>query len=96
MIILIVGPTCSGKSELAIRVAQNINAEIINGDAFQVYQELDIGTAKPTKKEREIVPHHLFDFVSPNKEYNVKDYQSDARNVIKELQSGHKLSLIHI
>lgn len=50
MIILIVGPTCSGKSELAIRVAQNINAEIINGDAFQVYQELDIGTAKPTKK----------------------------------------------
>lgn len=94
MIILIAGPTCSGKSELAIRVAQNINAEIINGDAFQVYQELDIGTAKPTKKEREIVPHHLFDFVSPNKEYNVKDYQSDARNVIKKLQSEHKNIII--
>ncbi len=67
MIFVILGPTCSGKSSLAIRLASLIDAEIINGDAFQVYRDFNIGTAKPTKEEMSLVKHHLFDFVSPNR-----------------------------
>lgn len=87
MIIVIAGPTCSGKSSLAIKLAQVLNAEIINGDAFQVYKYFDIGTAKPTLKERALVPHHLFDFVDPNTNFNVKDYQKLARKTIADLEN---------
>lgn len=90
MIIVIAGPTCSGKSSLAIKLAQVLNAEIINGDAFQVYKYFDIGTAKPTLKERALVPHHLFDFVDPNTNFNVKDYQELARKTIADLENKKK------
>ena len=90
MIIVIAGPTCSGKSSLAIKLAQVLNAEIINGDAFQVYKYFDIGTAKPTLKERALVPHHLFDFVDPNINFNVKDYQELARKTIADLENKKK------
>ena len=63
MIICIVGPTGVGKSKLALRVAKKLNGEIVNGDAFQIYKEMDIGTAKPSLEERKEVPHHLFDYV---------------------------------
>ncbi|MCH5171336.1 MAG: tRNA (adenosine(37)-N6)-dimethylallyltransferase MiaA [Erysipelotrichales bacterium] len=94
MIFVIAGPTCSGKSSLAIRLATAINGEIINGDAFQVYKELNIGTAKPSEEERKIVKHHLFDFISPSREYNVKDYQDDVRKVINELTTQRKNIII--
>lgn len=94
MIIVVAGPTCSGKSSLAIRLAQLLNAEIINGDAFQVYKYFDIGTAKPTLKERTIVPHHLFDFVDPNNNFNVKDYQEIARKTIADLENKKKNIII--
>ena len=94
MIIVIAGPTCSGKSSLAIKLAQVLNAEIINGDAFQVYKYFDIGTAKPTLKERTIVPHHLFDFVEPNTNFNVKDYQELARKTIADLENKKKNIII--
>ena len=90
MIIVIAGPTCSGKSSLAIKLAQVLNAEIINGDAFQVYKYFDIGTAKPTLTERALVPHHLFDFVDPNTNFNVKDYQELARKTIADLENKKK------
>ena len=86
MMICIVGPTGVGKSKLAIRLAKALNGEIINGDAFQIYKGMDIGTAKPTKEEREIVPHHLFDFVEPDFEYSIYTYQKNLRNKIEELQ----------
>ena len=94
MIIVVAGPTCSGKSSLAIKLAQVLNAEIINGDAFQVYKYFDIGTAKPTLKERTIVPHHLFDFVDPNTNFNVKDYQELARKTIADLENKKKNIII--
>ena len=94
MIIVVAGPTCSGKSSLAIRLAQLVDAEIINGDAFQVYKYFDIGTAKPTLKERTIVPHHLFDFVDPNTNFNVKDYQELARKTIADLENKKKNIII--
>lgn len=94
MIIVVAGPTCSGKSSLAIKLAQVLNAEIINGDAFQVYKYFDIGTAKPTLKERALVPHHLFDFVDPNTNFNVKDYQELARKTIADLENKKKNIII--
>ena len=60
-IVVVTGPTAVGKTELSLRLAEQLNAEIINGDAMQCYQGLEIGTAKPTLVEREVVPHHLFD-----------------------------------
>lgn len=94
MIIVVAGPTCSGKSSLAIKLAQALDAEIINGDAFQVYKYFDIGTAKPTLKERALVPHHLFDFVDPNNNFNVKDYQELARKTIADLENKKKNIII--
>lgn len=86
MIICIVGPTGVGKSKLALALAKKVNGEIINGDAFQIYKEMDIGTAKPTLKERQEVPHHLFDYVDPTYSFSVFDYQQTLRNKIKELE----------
>lgn len=94
MIIVVAGPTCSGKSSLAIKLALALDAEIINGDAFQVYKYFDIGTAKPTLKERALVPHHLFDFVDPNNNFNVKDYQEIARKTIADLEDKKKNIII--
>ena len=94
MIIVVAGPTCSGKSSLAIKLALALDAEIINGDAFQVYKYFNIGTAKPTLKERDIVPHHLFDFVDPNNNFNVKDYQELARKTIADLEDKKKNIII--
>lgn len=94
MIFLIAGPTGSGKSSLAIRLARAINGEIINGDAFQVYQDLNIGTAKPTLEERSLAKHHLFDFVSPRVNYSVKEYQEDARQIIDTLSKEKKHIII--
>ena len=94
MMILIVGPTASGKSALALEIAKNFQGEIINGDAFQIYQEFDIGTAKPTLKERSIVPHHLFDFVSPTDHFSPKEYQILAREKIEEIVKRNHLPII--
>jgi tRNA dimethylallyltransferase len=86
MIICIVGPTGVGKSSLAIDVCQEIHGEIINGDAFQIYKEMNIGTAKPTLEERSLVPHHLFDYVDVDHEFSVYEYQQNLRNKIEELK----------
>lgn len=85
MIIALVGPTCSGKSSLAISLAKYFHGEIVNCDAFQVYQELNIGTAKPSKEDMQDIPHHLFDYVPINRPYSVKDYQKDFREVVDKL-----------
>jgi len=79
-----------GKSETALEVAKRFNAEIINGDAFQCYKELEVGVAKPPKEYFSIVPHHLFSFVSITKDYSIADYQKDLRNTIKEISSRGK------
>lgn len=90
MIIVIVGPTAVGKTKMSVELAKKFNAEIINGDSMQVYKELDIGTAKPTKEEKEGISHHLFDFIDVKTNYTVFEYQKDCRNKIDEILSRGK------
>ncbi len=82
MIIVLTGPTGTGKSELAIRLAKKLDGVIVNADAFQVYEELSIATAKPTPEMMMEVPHFLFDFVPLTSSYSVAEYQQDLRSAI--------------
>ena len=86
MIIVLTGPTGSGKTKIAIELAKALGGAILNGDAFQVYKELNIATAKPTPEEFMQAPHYLFDFVPLNESYNVHEYQLDLRACIAELE----------
>ena len=79
-----------GKSETALEVAKAFNAEVVNGDAFQCYKEMDIGVAKPPKEYFSIVPHHLFSFVDVNRDYSIADYQKDLRKTVDEILSRGK------
>ncbi len=90
MIIAIVGPTGIGKTALSIGLAKHYNAEIINFDAMQVYEKMDIGTAKVTREEMDGVVHHLLSYVDVNTNYSVYDYQKDARNLIDKLLKEKK------
>lgn len=94
MIIVIAGATGSGKSDLAFKLAEKVDGEIINADAFQVYEELNIATAKPPISMREKLPHHLFDFVPISDEYNVYRYQQDSRREIDDILSRGKTPII--
>ena len=94
MIIVITGPTCTGKSETALEVAKVFNAEIVNGDAFQCYKEMNIGVAKPPIEYFSIVPHHLFSFVGVNEDYTIAHYQKDLRKTIGEIFSRGKKVII--
>ena len=93
-IIVITGPTGVGKTKMSIELAKRIDAEIINADSMQVYKDLNIGTAKITEKEKEGIPHHLFDIVEPTNMYTVYDYQQDARDIINDVLSRGKKVII--
>ena len=84
-LIVISGPTCSGKSALAVELAQLLGAEIINADSMQVYRGMNIGTAKLPVSERKGVPHHLIDIVNPDQEFNAALFQCYALTIIKDL-----------
>lgn len=86
MIIALLGPTGSGKSDLSIKLAKRYNGIIINCDSMQIYQGCDIGTAKVTKEEQEGIPHYLLDVCDIKRNYTVYDYQKDARRIIEENQ----------
>lgn len=90
MIIVITGPTCMGKSVTAVEVAKAIDAEIINGDAFQCYKEMNIGVAKPSDKYLKEVPHHLYSFIDVNHDYSIAEYQTNLRSEINKLLSEGK------
>ncbi|HHX02722.1 MAG TPA: tRNA (adenosine(37)-N6)-dimethylallyltransferase MiaA [Tissierellia bacterium] len=81
------GATASGKTELSLALAKAIDGHIINMDSLQIYKDLSIGTAKPTAKERSLVPHHLFDFLDPTEEFSVAQYQEAALTKIDEILS---------
>ena len=89
-LIVICGATATGKSELAIAVAKEINAEVVNADSMQVYKGMDIGTAKLSVPERAGVAHHLIDVLDIKDEANVSWYQEVARNKIDQLLSSGK------
>lgn len=84
--IVILGPTGVGKTELSIELGKELGGEIISADSAQVYQGMDIGTAKITKEEMDGVPHHLLDIVKPIKKYSVGEYQKDVNKVLEELE----------
>ncbi len=94
VITVICGPTASGKTKLGIDLANKINGEIISADSMQIYKEMDIGTAKPTKEECNQAVHHLVDFVSPDKRYSVADFKNDANAKIKDIISRGKNVII--
>lgn len=91
---VIVGPTAVGKTALGVNMAKALNGEVINGDASQVYKEMDIGTAKVTEEEADGVPHHLLDIVEPDESYTVADFQKDARKAIDAIHSQGKLPIL--
>lgn len=90
----IVGPTASGKSELAIELALRFDGEIINCDSVQVYREIEIATAKVPLGERRGVPHHLIDFVPPNVNYTAGEWARDAARKIDEIESRGKMAML--
>jgi len=93
-VIAIVGPTASGKSALAMRVAERLGGEIVSADSRQVYRTMDIGTAKPSIRERERVRHHLIDVADPGERYDVLRYQRDARAALAEIRARGRAALV--
>lgn len=93
-IVAIVGPTASGKSALAIELAEKFNGEVICADSRTVYKYMDIGTAKPSKEDRAEVPHHLLDLVEPNQRFTAADFKLLAEKAIKDIHSRRKLPII--
>lgn len=89
-IIVVVGPTSSGKSALAMELAERFDGEIVSADSMQVYRYMDIGTAKPVKEEREKIPHHLIDEVNPDEEFTAARYSDEASKVIREIHERGK------
>lgn len=92
--VLLLGPTASGKSALALKLAERIALEIVSIDSAQVYRGMDIGTAKPTAEERARVPHHLLDLRDPHETYSAADFVRDATRVIADVRARGKLPLV--
>ncbi len=93
-IIAIVGPTASGKTELGVALAKAIDGEVISGDSMQVYQGMDIGTAKVSTDEMEGIPHHLIDILKPDETYSAYDFQQQAQHLITDITSRGKVPII--
>lgn len=89
-LIVIVGPTAVGKTEISIDIALRLNGEIVSADSMQIYKYMDIGTAKPTIEERKGVPHFMIDIITPDQEFSVALYKEMASKIIKEIhERGH-------
>lgn len=93
-IVVITGPTASGKSSLAVEIARKFDGEIVNADSMQVYRGMDVGTAKPSAEERENIPHHLFDLVNPDQEFNAAIYRSHALPALAEIAEKNHPAMV--
>lgn len=93
-VIVICGPTASGKTALSIELAKQINGEIISADSMQIYKYMDIGSAKPTLEEMKGIKHYMLDFVEPDKRYSVAEYKLEAEKCIEEILSKNKVPII--
>ena len=92
MLIVICGATASGKSRLALKLAQRLNTVIISADSRQVYREFDIGTAKPSVAEQQLVPHYLIDICEPTETLTLAEYQEQTQAIISQLSSDLPIS----
>jgi tRNA dimethylallyltransferase len=91
LVVAVVGPTATGKSDLALALAEALGGEVVNADAMQLYRGMDIGTAKLTVDERRGIPHHLLDVLDPHEDATVADYQDRARTAFGQIQArGHR------
>ena len=93
-VVVIVGPTASGKTAISIELAKKINGEIISSDSMQIYKDMDIGTAKVTKEEMQGIKHYLVDCVLPNQRYTVSDFKKAAEEAIEEILSKGKVPIV--
>ena len=93
-VIVICGPTASGKTALSIALAKQINGEIVSCDSMQIYKDMNIGTAKPTTEEMQGIKHYLIGYVSPEERYSVADYKKDAKRAIKEIIEKGKMPIV--
>lgn len=93
-LIILVGPTAVGKTDLAVRLALELNGEILSADSMQIYKGMDIGTAKPSFDERKGIPHHLIDLVSPDEAFTVADFQTHYQRKLSELQEKNLTALL--
>lgn len=94
LLVVVLGPTASGKTALSLRIAESFAGEIVNCDSVAVYRDLDIGTAKPTAAERAQVPHHLFDYLDPPQEVTAGEYARQARDVLREIAGRNRLPVV--
>ena len=93
-VIVIGGPTASGKTALSIELAKAIDGEIVSADSMQIYQEMDIGTAKPTEEEKQNIKHYMLDIIKPNQRYSVADYKKDAKEAIRKIIKKGKTPIV--
>ena len=94
VVIVICGPTASGKTALSIELAKKINGEIVSADSMQIYKDMDIGSAKVTTEEMQGIKHYLIDQVYPNERYSVANYKQDAKNAIEEIIQKGKTPIV--
>lgn len=93
-LLVVIGPTASGKSALALRLAEELNGEILSGDSMQVYRGMDIGTAKPTAEEMDGIPHHMIDVADPEEDFSVARYVEMASACVDDILSRGKLPIV--
>ncbi|MDD4169522.1 MAG: tRNA (adenosine(37)-N6)-dimethylallyltransferase MiaA [Desulfotomaculaceae bacterium] len=93
-LLVITGPTATGKSEVAVQVAGKVGGEIVSADSMLVYRHMDIGTAKPSEKEMRGIPHHLISIIEPDQDYSVAVFQKQAREVIADIYERGKLPIL--
>lgn len=93
-VIVVVGPTASGKTDLGVYIAKKYNGEVISADSMQIYKNMDIATAKPTISEMDGIKHHLIGFLEPKDEYSVASFCEDAKNVAEEITAKGKIPVI--
>jgi tRNA dimethylallyltransferase len=93
-VIVLVGPTCSGKTELSLRLAKIINSEIISADSRQFYKYLNIGTAKPSQENLQKIQHHLIDFLDPSENYDVSLFERDAEKIIDQFHNRNIIPIV--
>ena len=93
-VIVIAGPTASGKTKLSVELAKEINGEIVSADSMQIYKEMNIGTAKVTKDEMQGVKHYMIDIINPSERYSVSSYKKDAEAAIEKILQKGKVPII--
>ena len=93
-IVCLAGPTASGKTALAVKLAQALDGEVVSCDSMQVYRRMDIGTAKPSPEERQGIPHHMIDVAQPEEDYSVSRYCREATPIVEDIVARGKVAII--